>query len=211
MRALANTLLSPVCCLCGGRGTQPHLDLCEVCLSLLPSCPPQIVPTPPPFERVVAPYRYAYPADHFVRALKFDGERAYARVLGTLIAQARATIQADLPDLVVPIPLHTSRYRSRGFNQAEELARYACRRLALPVNTTCLTRQIATQEQSGLPLEARRRNVHRAFHARHHLSVNCVALVDDVLTTGSTALEAATALMDAGVNKIELWVAAVVM
>jgi ComF family protein len=208
---VAMTVLPPVCCLCGSRGLQQHLDLCDVCLALLPTCPSQSLPPRPPFERVVVPYVYAYPVDHFVRALKFEGERVYARVLGALLAQARTAIPADLPDLLVPVPLHVSRYRSRGFNQAHELARYAGRRLGVPVNTSCLTRAIATREQSGLALEDRKLNVRHAFRANHHLSVNRVALVDDVLTTGSTAIEAATALTGAGVNKIELWVAAAVM
>jgi ComF family protein len=210
LRKLVATVLPPVCCLCGARGIS-GLDLCDVCLSLLPRCPSQGVPPRPPFERVVVPFMYAYPVDHFVRALKFRGERVYARVLGVLLAEARLTVQAELPDLLVPVPLHISRYRARGFNQARELARYAGRRLGIPVNTTCLRRAIATREQSGLALEERRRNVRNAFRAVQRLPVNRVALIDDVLTTGSTGHEACTALMVAGACKIELWVAAAVM
>src|SRR6185312_15244160 len=208
-RAVSSVLLPPTCCLCGSRGESPELDLCRVCTTLLP-----INPESHGAARLIAPFEYAYPVDAWVRALKFGGERVYARVLGVLLARARAALQtevpelASLPNLIVPVPLHTTRYRQRGFNQAEEIARVAGRALRIPVDARALVRCIATREQSGLSVTRRRRNVRGAFAAVRPLPPIRVALVDDVVTTGSTARAAMRALAAAGVRQVEVWAAA---
>ncbi|HEY1284050.1 MAG TPA: ComF family protein [Steroidobacteraceae bacterium] len=215
-RAASRVLLPSTCCLCGARGESPDLDLCAVCITLLPlnrepqSC---LRSERAPVVRLISPFEYAYPVDAWVRALKFGGERVYARVLGVLLARARSALQADvsdlaaLPSLIVPVPLHVARYRERGFNQAEEIARAAGRVLRVPVSTQTLVRRFATREQSGLSVRQRRRNVRRAFAAVRPVSASHVALVDDVVTTGSTALAAARALSERGVRQVEVWAA----
>ena len=157
---------------------------------------------------LVAPFEYAYPVDAWVRALKFGGDRVYARVLGVLLARARAALPADLPQLIVPVPLHSTRYRERGFNQAAELARVAGNALRVRVEPNALARRFATREQSGLSVRQRRKNVRRAFTLARPLSATHVALVDDVMTTGSTALAAARVLTAHGVRQVEIWAAA---
>jgi ComF family protein len=199
--------LPPICCLCGCRGMPGPLDLCAVCRDTLPRNPSQGAVSPP-FSRSVVPYSYAFPVDHCVRALKFKGERVYARVFGSLLANARMNVDAPLPDLVVPVPLHPSRYRERGFNQAQEIARFAARRLGLRVETRGLIRVARTREQSGLSLAERASNVRDAFAANALIRGARLALVDDVLTTGNTAQAAARALLNAGANEIELWAVA---
>jgi ComF family protein len=208
LRRMAAAVLPPVCCLCGSAGIRPDLDICEVCRDALPAAPAE-QEYPPVFSRAIVPFRYAFPVDRCIKALKFRGERVYARVLGMLMAEARSAIEAPLPRMLIPVPLHASRYRVRGFNQAHELARYAGRSLRVPVNTGCLMRTVNTKEQSGLPLAGRHANVRGAFAATQPLSPACpVALVDDVITTGSTVAEAALALRTAGATNIELWAAA---
>ena len=207
---LASLALPPVCCLCACRGMRGPLDLCEYCRDALPENGAQ-GDYPATFARAVVPFSYAYPVDHCIRALKFKGERVYARVFGALLADARLHIDASLPDVIVPVPLHESRYRERGFNQAHEIARFASRRLSVPVATRALVRVANTREQSGLPLADRVSNIKGAFAVFGPLAkpgsapVTRVALVDDVLTTGSTASEAARVLQHAGAMEIELW------
>jgi ComF family protein len=210
--ALARALLPPTCCLCGARGDILPRDLCGDCVKLLPvndapacGASPLFVPT---LVRVVVPFHYSYPVDHWIRALKFSGERVYARVLGSLLADAFRALRQEPPQVVVPIPLHASRYRQRGFNQAAEIARFAAAALDLPVDCRCLVRRLATAEQSSLSLARRRRNVRGAFVAVCNSAAKRVALLDDVLTTGSTALAAAQALLAAGVKEVELWACA---
>jgi ComF family protein len=201
---LTRLALPPVCCLCASRGTGNDLDLCEYCRATLPGNPNDN-DYPSDFTRAVVPFSYAYPVDHCVRALKFKGERVYARVFGTLLANARARLEAPFPEVIVPIPLHESRYRERGFNQAHEIARFTARRLGVPVAPRALIRVVPTREQSGLPLAERINNIKGAFAPGAPLPASRIALVDDVLTTGNTASEAARALQRAGAAEIELW------
>lgn len=208
-----HALLPATCCLCGAPGAARKLDLCRICLTLLPlnSAPASVVHSlAPTVERVVAPFRYAYPVHHWIRALKFRGERVYARVLGLLLAQAIRDSRQPLPERLVPVPLHPRRYQRRGFNQAHEIARFTAAELGIPVSPRVLVRRVHTPEQSGLSMAQRRRNVRGAFAIRQSLEGQHVALLDDVLTTGSTALAAAKALRDAGATRVEVWVAAYV-
>jgi ComF family protein len=166
------------------------------------------------FACICCPWRFEFPVDELVRALKFRGERTYARLLGTLLARERMQIapgveSAPLPDLVVPVPLHPRRLRERGYNQAAELARFAARSLALPLDLSLLRRTRATKGQTDLSALERTVNVAAAFAStRRLLHAPRVALVDDVVTTGSTVRAAAAALQAAGAGAVELWVVA---
>ncbi len=205
---LGAILFPPTCCLCGSEGMRLRLDLCAICAELLPASSPDWHGFPAPFTRALVPFRYEYPVDRFVRALKFRGDRLYTRLLGTLLADAQQARATQLPELLIPVPLHSSRYRQRGFNQAFEIARFAAACLGIRVEPASLRRVKATVEQSGLSLTARQRNVRGAFRLVQPLEARHVALVDDVFTTGNTASEAARVIAASGVTDIELWAAA---
>jgi ComF family protein len=209
-------LMPPLCLLCddagliqgqGQRNGGP-IDLCAGCLSDFPALRAEALPLLAGIDAVCCPWRFEYPVDELVRALKFHGERCNARLLGTLLAIERERWPAALPALVVPVPLHPRRLVERGYNQAAELARYAARHLGLPLAPRLLERRRDTAGQTQLDSAARAANVAGAFAARQPLAGAHVALVDDVLTTGSTARAAAAALRTAGAARIELWVAA---
>ena len=208
-RAVGAALLPPVCCLCGAPGQAPDLDLCDVCATLLPVLGGGAGSMPAieghTVVRSLFHFKYAYPVDHFVRALKFRGERVFARVLGELLAREHRARGWELPECIVPMPLHVARLRERGFNQALEIARFAAASLGTRVEARALVRRIATHEQSGLTLAARRKNVQRAFEVVRPLPPGRIALLDDVVTTGSTATAAIDALKAAGAREIELW------
>jgi ComF family protein len=208
-RTVASALLPPVCCLCGAAGQPPDLDLCDVCATLLPVLDGGSGSGPAigdgTLVRSLFLYKYEYPVDHLIRALKFRGERVFARVLGELLAREHRARAMQLPSIIVPMPLHASRYRERGFNQALEIARFAARSLGARVDAHVLARTLATREQSGLSLQARRKNVRRAFEVVRPLPRGRIALLDDVVTTGSTAMAAAQALAAAGAEELELW------
>ena len=209
LRAIGSALLPPVCCLCGAPGQAPDLDLCDVCTTLLPvlgfgagSAPLAGGDT---LVRTLFLFKYEYPVDHFIRSMKFRGERVFARVLGELLAREHRARGWELPDCIVPMPLHAARLRQRGFNQALEIAKYAAASLGTRVEARSLVRKTSTREQSGLSVEARRENVRGAFEVVPPLPQGRIALLDDVVTTGSTAMEAVDALKVAGVREIELW------
>jgi ComF family protein len=166
----------------------------------------------PPWDRVLAALLYGFPVDVLVRRFKFNRNMACGEVLG--IELGRKVVEAvpgyTRPDLIVPVPLHRSRQASRTFNQSELLARHVGRRLEIPVDHRLLSRVRKTRAQSGLDARSRRRNTRGAFHCRYRRSagIRHAALVDDVMTTGST-LEACTReLHRAGIGEVSVWVVA---
>jgi ComF family protein len=160
---------------------------------------------PPPFRRVVAPYRYGGELAVALRRFKWGGSggagRAeLARALGALLAPALSKVTADV---IVPVPLHARRLRERGFSQASLLAASARQwaRVRAPVRAGALRRVRATDEQAGLLRSARMKNVAGAFAARRVAGLH-VLVVDDVVTTGATATACARALRRAGAASV---------
>ena len=182
-------------------------NLCADCVQALPRAARGSL------NRVVA-YDYAPPVSNLIHWMKFEANLAAALSLGVLLAEAIARTQmeadAELPDAIVPMPLHLGRLRSRGFNQALELARPVSRRLQRPLLTRACVRDRATQPQSVLDTPGdRRRNVAGAFSLRRPLvGFRRIAIVDDVLTTGATARELARTLRTAGVEQVVVWACA---
>ncbi|HEX6973992.1 MAG TPA: ComF family protein [Vicinamibacterales bacterium] len=153
-------------------------------------------------SRAIGPYQGAL--REIVHALKYDGRRSLARPLGVRLASAAAEILAGA-DLAVPVPLHRSRRRARGFNQAAEIARY----LGLPV-TNALRRVRATPSQTDLPAAKRHANVRDAFALRRWARIRGrrVVLVDDVSTTGATLEACARVLLEGGAAEVRAVTAA---
>jgi ComF family protein len=220
-------LLPRLCPACGDP-SGPGRELCPGCEQSLPAllhaCPRCAIPyehpdthgecgtcqkQPPAFTRSIALYRFAPPVDHFIRELKFHQQLGLARLLGERLAQ-RLALEGPRPDLVLPVPLHTARLRERGYNQALEIARPVARLLDLPLAVHSLRRVRATAPQTGMALAARRKNLRGAFALQPGAELKNlrVALVDDVMTTGSTVQAAAQCLRAAGARDVEVWVIA---
>lgn len=166
---------------------------------------------PPAFDYCYSHWIYRNPTDQLVQRAKFGASLASARVLARGLATA---LDAELcarpepaPDVLLPIPLHRSRLRQRGYNQALEIATELAHHLRLPLRIDALKRLRATNPQPGLDLPARRRNVRGAFAAIGVLPAR-VALVDDVMTSGATVAEAARVLKRQGVQWVEVWTVA---
>jgi len=205
-RLLAATVFPPRCCLCSYPGASLDLDLCPICRAELPWAPPA--------PDSICALSYEHPVDEMIRQLKYRGVFAHARVLGVLLAAAALQRSPELPALLVPVPLHTRRWRERGFNQADCIARYAGRMLGIPVSAHALRRLRDTPSQTALDLAQRHHNVRGAFVVRNTRQLQRlrraghVAIVDDVMTTGSTLAELRALLLGAGVSRVELWAVA---
>jgi ComF family protein len=221
-------LLPPHCVLCGAAGQSPLLDLCEACEADLPrnadACARCAMPLPagapggsicgaclgrpPCFDTALVPFRYAYPLDHLVKDFKYHGRLACGRVLGTVFARHVQAQGSELPERLVPVPLHAARHRERGFNQSSEIAHHVARALGIALDENLCRRVRATADQATLTAKERRQNLRGAFalerppHARH------IAILDDVLTTGSTADELARTLKRGGVARVSVWAVA---
>ena len=198
-------LLPPRCVLCGSGGQAPCLDLCRHCAACLGRAAEPATPGPAPLRLTCAPYAYAWPLEHLVHALKYRGQLATARVLGTLLADwiAERGLQHEA-DVMVPVPLHPARHAERGFNQSAEIARQLGRRLRVPVVESAAVRLRPTPPQVGLHLGERRHNLAGAFDARDVAGLR-IAIIDDVTTTGATLQELAHALRRAGALAVDAW------
>jgi ComF family protein len=149
----------------------------------------------------------SYFEDNPVRAavhfLKYRNHKAISAILAGLLADAYRRYQL-VADVVVPVPLHPARFRERGYNQSELLARELSKLLGLGVNTTTLRRARATRTQMTLNQAERHQNVAGAFaYGDLNLTGQRVLLIDDVCTTGSTLQACADALKQSGV--VAVW------
>ncbi len=159
-------------------------------------------------DRLIAAYQYDGAIREAIHALKYEGLRAVAPDLGGLMAEVPALHRMEV-DVVVPVPVHPSRLRSRGYNQSELLAKEVAKRLSLPLDARAARRIRNSPPQARTPDEHQRaRQVEGAFEGvPDRMSGRRVLLVDDVATTCSTLNACAGALKAAGA----VWVAAIVL
>ncbi|MDE2086779.1 MAG: ComF family protein [Xanthomonadaceae bacterium] len=219
-RGLRNWLLPLRCLLCGATGAN-GMDLCADCAAELPrnrnccarcalplaasaglcgECQRQALP----WDGAWAPFRYGWPLDRLEARFKFGRDLAAGRTLATL--WQREGMPLPMPGLVLPVPLHRTRLRQRGYNRALELAKPLARHLGIPLRHDVLLRRRGTAAQTELDAVARRRNVRGAFALRTDIALPAhVAILDDVMTTGATLAECARVLRHAGVQRVDVW------
>ena len=190
------------CCDCCGRAFDPLAMGADIC----PNCRAH----PPAFERSRAAWAFEGPPRGAIHRLKYNRRFALAPRLARAMAQspaARELLHDWQPSCLVPVALHGSRARARGFNQSALLARELGALFELPA-LDALKRTRRTPPQVGLDLKARRHNVRQAFvvdeklWAKHELTGARILLIDDVFTTGATIDECARVLRRAGAQSV---------
>jgi ComF family protein len=194
------------CEICGenlpGISRPPGIKICAVC-----------VETRPHFAKATAYGAYVGELRELIHLLKYEQVIPAAGVLGGMLAEAIAKLGIDCSSmLVVPVALHPSKRRQRGFNQSELIARAALKQSPISgaeLSTDVLERRRDTVSQIGLTRPQRNENIRGAFRVTHLKKVagRNVLLVDDVLTTGTTVSECARILRKAGAKQV--WVATV--
>jgi len=160
----------------------------------------------PPFAKAVAYGSYESGLRDLIHMLKYQQVRPAANVLGRMLAEVIAELQAGwypAPVLVVPVPLFSAKLRQRGFNQAVEIARMLAKQTGLALSPRGTRRVKDTTPQAELPYEERARNIRGAFACDVDLSGKRVAVLDDVMTTGATLNELAKVLKRAGAVRVE--------
>ncbi len=227
---LTYRLLPGACLLCG-LSAKHDIDLCNSCERSLPRlglhCDICANPlnTPgicgrcqtkrPAFNTVQTSLLYQYPVDLLLQRFKFGGQLAAGKVLSQLLAkhieEQVDDKKATLPELLIPVPLHWKKRFTRGFNQSEIITRELSRQLNIKYCRGAVKRVINTTPQHNLSRKERQRIPYNTFapgRASSMLQGARIALVDDVLTTGSTAQALSRCLMKEGAKSVEIWLLA---
>lgn len=183
----------PVCKKCGKEVQDETMEYCEDCARHSHA-----------FEYGIALLNYDETAKHSVAQVKYNNKREYLDFYGTALSvRFERKIRGMNVDLLVPVPVHRTRRRKRGFNQAEVLAEVMGRRLKIPVEPAALIRHRKTLPQKELTAAERLKNLSGAVRADRKLTAGKrILLVDDIYTTGSTVEACSRALLEAGAEKV---------
>lgn len=229
---LVDSLLAAIepwrCVLC--RGTAHGMDICADCMNDLPwltsACRRCAVPlpsvgnvlcgscmqSPADIDHCVAALVYDYPVDRLIGGLKYQGRLVFARALGELLAvrikEALVCGELELPDALIPVPMHRWRLVRRTCNHADEIARWLNQELGVPVENNSVQRIRNTPCQTSLSRAARLLNMRGAFRISGMVQKMRIALVDDVITTGATIRELARRLKREGAAEVQVWAVA---
>lgn len=222
---LRRTWLAPNCLLCDAVSDNT-LSLCVACQQDLPwllhCCQHCALPLedkqkvvclqcqiePPIFDEAVCALHYSTPVDSLIKRMKFGHQLSCARVLAALLAQHLTQQDITSVDAILPVPLHKSRLRQRGFNQALELAKDLRKVHDIPLLGS-VRRVVNTKAQTLVKGEDRAMNLSGAFSLTSGAELpKHVVILDDVITTGSTSNELARLLKEAGVEKVTVWAVA---
>lgn len=179
------------CFVCAKQTSQS--EICGNCMIITPA-----------FSRTTVLFNYEYPTKKPVLAFKFKKHPALSHFFADRLLE-KITSHRNRPEALIPVPLHKRRQRLRGYNQSLELARRLGNELKIKVNTNLCKRIVNTDPQSELPLKSRKENVKNAFVLNKENAPKHIALVDDVITTGSTINEIAQLFKKAGCEHIEVW------
>ncbi len=205
---------SALCADCVARfaAMVPRCARCGLRLGLAAPACGACLREPPPFEHTVCAADYGFPWDALIAAFKFQGRAELAAPLAERLRVAVVAADVPLPRWLVPVPLAPARLAERGYNQAWELARRLGRALDVAADAALLWRPADQAHQADLNRAERQRNLRSAFmtdpRRRGDLQGSRVVLVDDVMTTGATAREAAAALLRGGAAAVDVWVVA---
>ncbi|MBF2760808.1 MAG: ComF family protein [Ectothiorhodospiraceae bacterium AqS1] len=188
-------LITDPCRRCGAWA-MPGTDLCRLCAIRAPTV-----------SQTICALAYSSPVNHLIGRLKFGHDLRVAPTLAGLLKK-HCEKRIDKVDWLLPVPLGLPRLRSRGFNQALEIARELKLDRTIPMASFVYRKATSNAPQSSLPtLGARRANVRDAFEVRDHLHGR-VAIIDDVVTTGATVNALADCLLRAGAREVEVWAVA---
>lgn len=212
------------CSLCGASDHRFH-GLCEGCHADLPwlihACPRCALPLSryrsglcphcsnelPAFDKVQAAFTYSFPLSQLIPAIKYQRQPAHLGWLAATLSDfIRQRHEGRWPDALIPVPMHPFSQIYRGYNQAELLAQRLSHQLHIPLQLG-LRKHRRTPKQMSLSLEARRRNLQDSFTVRS-AAPEYVALIDDVMTTGTTVSTLARLLREHGCKRVDVWVLA---
>jgi ComF family protein len=218
--ALVTNLFQQPCLLCASK-VQGELGLCADCLQSLPTAPKPSCPqcglntkgevcgtclnTKPSYDATYALFAYAFPVDALLQHYKYNNALYLSQTLGRLLQEKMV---ATTCDLIIPMPLHPSRVKERGFNQSLEVAKVMAKKHDIALDSISCRRIKNTPPQASLAPKERVSNMKNAFDCTTDFSGQHIALVDDVMTTGASLNALAKTLKQAGAAKVSCYVMA---
>lgn len=191
---------SGTCAFCQSPATDHTIPVCTQCKTELPW-------TTGLGETLgeLSAFYYEPPIGEYILAGKTGKQLDKLKILADLLAENLMPRVQKPPQAIIPIPLHKTRLRGRGFNQALELARPLAHKLNIPLLNHAIIRNRNTREQKTLRAVQRATNMQHAFTIRQTIPYQHVALFDDVLTTGATCKALRDQLLSHGVKTVEIW------
>ena len=218
---LMNQIIPYSCVLCHQKSNN-NFDLCHKCEHQMAinrqACQCCAIPIegtalvcgkcqqhPPFFQQSFIPFIYQDPIRHLILQLKFHEKLYAAKILGHLLATQIKQNNKALPELIIPVPLHPTRQKQRGFNQTIEISRFLSHKLNIQMDNSIIIKEIHTQPQIDLSRIEREKNLANVFSVKKTPVAQHIAIVDDVVTTGHTVNQIAKLLQSTGVEKIDVW------
>lgn len=230
---MLNSLLKllPASCVVCGKGCSTEYSLCSYCSETLPwishgcrrcgceqptaslidgSCGRCLL-NPPPLTLCSSLFSYGSPVNKLITSFKFNGRFDVGYALSSILAYRMKNHYAEKeqPQLLIPIPLHSNRLRTRGFNQAIEICRVVSARCGVPMSISSVSKVRDTPPQSQLSsARSRKSNLRHAFAIEDNdtlQDLDFVILIDDVITTMTTMVEVAKLLKYRGISRIDAW------
>lgn len=228
-KKVAGLIYPKVCLHCNDIGYD-GLDLCERCYQGLPwvqyACERCALPLPTSnapacgacsnrdlhFDYAQTPFRFEGFIRDAVYQFKFNQKLNQGKLLAKLLTEYIENSNSDIPEIIIPVPLHKNRMRQRGYNQALEIARIVSKELGKDLGKELdyetVYRNRDTSVQMDLPAKQRHKNVKGAFSVKENsivLKNKHVCIIDDVMTTGNTVNELAKCLKKAGAERVGVW------
>lgn len=156
------------------------------------------------YERGLSLWNHKNPVNQSVYQFKYHNQRRYGILYSQeLVKEFQKEIESWRPDIIMPVPLHPSRKRKRGYNQAQILAEEIGKILEIPVDSKSLIRTRKTSPQKKLGHQERKKNLKHAFAVKHTFqAAKRVLLVDDIYTTGNTIDAVSNVLKQKGVENV---------
>jgi ComF family protein len=206
-----NFIFPPVCASCKEKLENPETPICDACWNGLE--PDDMDPVDPEkkgfaFSEIRAVWKFSETFQSIIHFLKYDHKKSVGRKLGRLLAERIPDEYFKDMDCIVPVPVHHTRRRERGYNQAEIIGEALAEKVGLPMDKKVLKRLRKTTTQTKLSKRIRGKNISGAFMAEGDLSGKRILLLDDVFTTGSTVNECSKALLAAGAAEVRVLTAA---
>ncbi len=193
-------LPQPACVFCQSAISHTTQPICAQCLVALPWCHGRGQTL-----GELSAFYYEAPVSQYILAGKSGKQLHKLQLLAELLTVHLSRQITTLPEAIIPVPLHYSRLRTRGFNQSVELIRPLADKLQIPLLTRHIIRQRDTRQQKQLRAAQRAVNIRQAFTLARPLPYRHIALFDDVITTGATCSTLRDLLLAQGVQSVQIW------